>query len=86
MNLQEMRVQVLEKLLEDTIRDGVAMEIGLEIKQSMSLQYATNPEMIKKIDQAIAIEKAELQNNPKVIDIISRKLVEAKEKLNGSKS
>jgi len=76
MTVQERRVKVIEKILEDTINDQVAMEVGVEIKTNMLLTMGDHPQA-PQVEQAIQQEKFALAEQPKVIAILQKKLEEA---------
>lgn len=76
MTIEERRVKVLEKILDDTISDQVAMEIGVEVKTSMIMLNPDHP-AVQQIEKAIEQEKAALAEQPKIIEILQKKLEEA---------
>ena len=76
MKNKKLRIKVLKKLLEDTVTQQVAMEIGQEIKQAAFLQVK-DEEQAREIEKQGRIEAAMLAQQPMVIAIITRKLKEA---------
>lgn len=82
MTPEERRVKVIEKLIDNTMNDLVAMEVGIEVKQAMAMMMPNSP-AIPKIDQAIQQSELAIAEHKKVLDILERKLKDANEVLRG---
>jgi len=75
MNLQQRRIKVLENLLEDTIKEKIAIEIGIEVKKSLLLMMPNHPQA-GKIDEAINQSYLAAKDQEMAIQIMQRKLEE----------
>lgn len=74
--LKQRRVKVLEKVLDDTISNEVALQIGIATKKIMLLRMGQHP-MVKQVEQALVQEESELSMIPTVIKLLQEKLEEA---------
>lgn len=76
MTLKQRRVKVLEKVLDDTINNEIALQIGTATKKIMMLRMGDHP-MVKQVEQALLQEQQELSMIPTVIQLLQDKLTEA---------
>lgn len=76
MTLKQRRVKVLEKVLDDTINNEIALQIGIATKKIMMLRMGDHP-MVKQVEQALRQEEQELSMIPTVIQLLQDKLTEA---------
>ena len=76
MTLKQRRVKVLEKVLDDTINNEIALQIGIATKKIMMLRMGDHP-MVKQVEQALLQEQQELSMIQTVIQLLQDKLTEA---------
>lgn len=77
MTLQERKIAVLEKILDQAIDRQYELEVGIEIKELMLLSNPTH-EHAPKLEKIIQEERFMLENQNQAVEIMSRKLEEAK--------
>lgn len=75
MTVEQRRIKVLEKLLDDAISDQLAIEIGVEVKQSLLLMMPNHPQAAK-VEEAIQQSQIAIQEQKMAINIMQRKLEE----------
>lgn len=73
--LQERRIAVLEKVLDQAIDRQFELEVGIEIKEQMLLEAPDHPQA-PKIQGIVNEERFMLDNQLRAVEILQRKIEE----------